>query len=359
MNIIHFGIHNSENGNSGDTVLFKLTQKLFSSYNTNIKWTNKNLWELINIDEVNSHDMLLIGGGGLMLKDQKGAEKSLSGWQFNCSSELIDMISIPIVVFGIGYNRFRRQEEFDSNFKDTINKLVKKSIFFGLRNSGSLKKLTQYIENDFHEKLSIQSCPTVIHDMIEETNHSKLKVSKQKISFNFAYDRPHFRFLNEKKVIENLVKFLLWINKEKYDVSICLHKKLDLKIMDYIPKSEQNNFNIVDISSSNYENIVQYYLSIDLSIGMRGHSQMIPFGLCKNIISIISHDKMKYFLEDNNLVDYGVDLDEPEVFENLKKTFNLYENKKNDQLKIIKKRKQLILRQTNSNLQNIFSHYEK
>ena len=92
---------------------------------------------------------------------------------------------------------------------------------------------------------------------------------------------------------------------------------------------------------------------------MRGHSQMIPFGLCKNIISIISHDKMKYFLEDNNLVDYGVDLDEPEVFENLKKTFNLYENKKNDQLKIIEKRKQLILRQSNSNLQNIFSHYDK
>ena len=98
IRIIHFGIHKIENKNSGDTVLFKLTQKLFNKFQNNIEWTNKNLWEPIDEDDINkintNFDFILIGGGGLLLIDQKGAENSKSGWQFNCSTPLIKKISI-------------------------------------------------------------------------------------------------------------------------------------------------------------------------------------------------------------------------------------------------------------------------
>ena len=43
---------------------------------------------------------------------------------------------------------------------------------------------------------------------------------------------------------------------------------------------------------------------------MRGHSQMIPFGLRKNILSIVSHDKLKWFLEDIDHPEWGVDVRE-------------------------------------------------
>ena len=41
---------------------------------------------------------------------------------------------------------------------------------------------------------------------------------------------------------------------------------------------------------------------------MRGHAQMIPFGLRRPIISIISHDKMRFFLKDINCLEWGIDV---------------------------------------------------
>lgn len=137
MKIIHFGIHEKENENSGDTVLFKVTKKVFELKFPEIEWINRTLWDRLTIDDINeinnSCDLILIGGGGLLLKDQKGAEKSISGWQFNCSTELIEKINKPIIVFGIGYNRFRDQEDFDDVFVKNINALVNRTVFFWIK----------------------------------------------------------------------------------------------------------------------------------------------------------------------------------------------------------------------------------
>lgn len=47
---------------------------------------------------------------------------------------------------------------------------------------------------------------------------------------------------------------------------------------------------------------------------MRGHAQMIPFGCWTPTVSIISHDKLKWFLEDIGHEKWGVDVQE-EQFE--------------------------------------------
>ena len=41
---------------------------------------------------------------------------------------------------------------------------------------------------------------------------------------------------------------------------------------------------------------------------MRGHAQMIPFGCNTPILSIISHDKMQWFLDDIHHPAWGVDV---------------------------------------------------
>ncbi|MDG1689743.1 MAG: polysaccharide pyruvyl transferase family protein, partial [Flavobacteriales bacterium] len=237
IRIIHFGIHKIENKNSGDTVLFKLTQKLFNKFQNNIEWTNKNLWEPIDEDDINkintNFDFILIGGGGLLLIDQKGAENSKSGWQFNCSTPLIKKISIPVIVFGIGYNRFRRQSDFPNIFKDNINALVEKSIFFGLRNNGSIKKLKEYLTSENSKKISLQHCPTVILDLIENVKTKPSNII-EKISINFAYDRPKNRFLDEIKILNHTSQFIKYLVERNYKIDICLHKEDDIIIINYI-----------------------------------------------------------------------------------------------------------------------------
>jgi hypothetical protein len=41
---------------------------------------------------------------------------------------------------------------------------------------------------------------------------------------------------------------------------------------------------------------------------MRGHSQMIPFGCQTPILSLVSHNKLQWFLDDIGQPDWGVDL---------------------------------------------------
>ena len=56
------------------------------------------------------------------------------------------------------------------------------------------------------------------------------------------------------------------------------------------------------------ETILTYYQSIPITLGMRGHSQMIPFGMQNNIISLISHPKLKYFLDDIEQSEWGINI---------------------------------------------------
>jgi hypothetical protein len=41
---------------------------------------------------------------------------------------------------------------------------------------------------------------------------------------------------------------------------------------------------------------------------MRGHAQMIPFGLGAPILSLIAHDKLGWFLDDIGHPEWGVDV---------------------------------------------------
>ena len=134
IKVFHFGIHNSVNGNLGDTVHFFLLRRWFDQffYPTKLSWKLKQIWgrnSLNDINEINKKfDLVLIGGGGLFLSDQKNADISKSGWQLNMSNKLMAKIEKPIVVFGVGYNRFRNQKDFSKKFKLSLNTLYNKSI---------------------------------------------------------------------------------------------------------------------------------------------------------------------------------------------------------------------------------------
>ncbi|MFB2737144.1 hypothetical protein [Umezakia ovalisporum] len=54
---------------------------------------------------------------------------------------------------------------------------------------------------------------------------------------------------------------------------------------------------------------------------------MIPFGLHRPIYSLISHDKLQFFLDDINHSDWGVELQDPNLGEKLVRDINnLYTN---------------------------------
>lgn len=320
MKIAHIGIHKKANLNSGDTLLFSVVRDIFKFFfNDHIEWTLHQLWEEFSIEKIKKinedHHGVVIGGGGLLLKDQLGSDVKNSGWQWNCSSSVMSEIEIPLIIFAIGYNRFREQEDFDENFYDSMNMLCSKSEFLSLRNNGSISSLKKYLNNiNLKEnKITRQYCPTTVISKINGMFASKSaqheRKGKKVLSFNAAFDRRDMRFKNpEEKFLEacDLMKFA---EENDWTIEVCSHKDMDREIEATLASLDVN-FVIKDLTRASPNEIMEHYSQIDLSIGMRKHSQMIPFGLNKPIFSLISHDEVAYFLDDIGLPEYGVDMSE-------------------------------------------------
>ena len=98
--------------------------------------------------------------------------------------------------------------------------------------------------------------------------------------------------------------------------------------------------NIVDLTDVSVRKAINYYQSISLLFAMRGHNQLIAAGLCVPFFSIITHDKIKYFAEENNLKKYSVEINDP----NLKSKILSFSNKKNNIINISKILKKILIK---------------
>lgn len=70
-------------------------------------------------------------------------------------------------------------------------------------------------------------------------------------------------------------------------------------------------YELVQLSNIRPEKIIEEYAKPRLVIGMRGHAQMIPFGCKTPIVSIVSHNKMQWFLDDIGKPEWGADVLSP------------------------------------------------
>jgi len=67
-------------------------------------------------------------------------------------------------------------------------------------------------------------------------------------------------------------------------------------------------YGVSDLCYRSTAAVVDFYAAAGLAIGVRGHAQMIPFGLGVPIVSLIAHDKLAWFLDDIGHQEWGVDM---------------------------------------------------
>ena len=311
------------NGNMGDTYLPIALRNLFNSQIGVKKWINRSVYKEVtdkDISVYNQSDLVVIGGGGLFLKDTN--PNDLSGWQWSCSLEMLDKIESPLIAFAIGYNRFRGQDDFEPVFQEHINKFVEKAKFIGLRNHGSIENLKRYLKTEASKnKLVFQPCMTTLTSLLYPQLHQYEK-KDDFIALNCAFDRQQLRISGDEtlkgiaRVISKLSKFA--------KIKIYAHANTDGKICPYL---DALSINYEYIEFKRTEQMLSAYSKPRLVIGMRGHAQMIPFGCNTPILSIVSHDKMQWFLDDIHHPEWGVDVLNPSFeAELLEKAKKLYES---------------------------------
>lgn len=297
-----FGLHNA-----GDNLLVPALRKsIENKLDYQPRFISRNVRKEFTSEEaylLNQTKGAIIGGGGLFLRDTN--QNNISGWQFPISIKNLEKITVPMILLGVGYNRFRGQKEFDPIFKKNINAVVEKSSFVGIRNNGSIRNLKNYLRDDLKEKLMFHPCATTILSKLYNLPHYE---TEDYIALECAFDRTHLRFgRNQEKILNSIAKVIKEISKT-YKIKYFSHRNDDLKMLKYLNK-HKINYEVVNFNGNmSTEKFIELYSKPKLVIGMRGHAQMIPFGCKTPILSIISHDKLKWFLEDINHTEWGVDV---------------------------------------------------
>lgn len=289
--------------NAGDTVLSWAVRQFLGFGRWNIRSVSDAVSER-EISDMNTTDAIIVGGGGLFLPDTN--QNSISGWQWAISNRQIEQLNVPLILFSVGYNYFKHQTPTEC-FRNSLECVAKKAAFFGLRNMGSVEKVKELLDAELREKVVYQPCTTTfIRKMYELPPKKKTK----QVALNMAFDREEQRLEGkQEEIFEQIYQAVLSISSLGYEVIYVAHSDKDLKFLLYM--NEKNLLlPFANLEKSLPKEVIQFYHNVDVAIGMRGHAQMIPFGVGTKIISLGTHDQLKWFLEDINLERCYVDLSE-------------------------------------------------
>lgn len=303
--IYHVTNYKGWGNNAGDVVLSKCVRDTLRNP-LQAKYKIQELSKPVTnqtIEDINKNKLLLIGGGGLFLPDTN--ENRISGWQWSVSQSQLKEIKIPVVLFAIGYNYFRGQNP-DRFFLENLEAILEKASFIGIRNHGSINRINELTNNRFKDKIDFQPCPTTIIRKLYQ--HLPKKRKSDIIAVNIAFDRPLYRFGNEyDRILSSVALSLKTLSGKGYKIINTTHITAD-KQFEIVLKRFGVQFRTVELQYEFPEKVFEFYNDAELVIGMRGHAQMIPYGLNTKIITLGSHDKMLWFLQDLEAEDWYIEL---------------------------------------------------
>lgn len=273
------------------------------------------------IDLINERaDMLLVGGGGMVF--HRPEDDSQSGWQFNIAMEDLDRLAVPLVVYAIGYNRFYYNGQ---GFKPQMNAHLQatqaKAALFSVRNRGTFEELVSRgldpgrIEVVPDAGMFVSTSPVVLPDL----PHDGFK-----IGLNWAGDRNFYRFQEpweetRTRVIDALCEAMLRLLRGRGGGKVVfiphLSENIDSEVAplfearlgEVFYNVEKELPSIFPPVQAQVPFLADIYRQMDLVIGMRGHANIIPFGVGTPVIGLGSHNKNRFFLEQigepDNIID--------------------------------------------------------
>jgi polysaccharide pyruvyl transferase WcaK-like protein len=283
------------------------------------------------IEQINDEaDLMLLGAGGMIFNRPR--DQSASGWAFNIPAEKLKEIKAPIVVYGIGYNKFY----FDKNkwpdyMGQHLRALQKQAKLFSVRNEGSRQMLHKVFGLDL-DKIEIIPDPGMRH-FDRRIDIPGLAEDRPIIGINWAGDRPHERFSEPWKktrayFVDTLRQALIKaVKQENAQILYIPHlQDVDIDIFDELktgfPKGSILNLYeqlphlyppAGEIMYHHVPFMTNVYRQVDLMLGMRGHACIFAFGAGTKFIPIGSHNKVVYFAKDVGVPDYSIRMIDPNI----------------------------------------------
>lgn len=259
------------------------------------------------LEELNARRGVIVGGGGLFLPDT--APNSNSGWQWNVPDRILGRITVPLVVFAVGYNVFDGQRYRRERFAASLRVLAERSAFFGLRNHGSVARVKELLPRELRDRVRYQPCPTTVARHLDPDWSDPVR-RDETVLINCAYDRANLRFGHDYGHFLSEMDAAVRAIGERAEVRYAAHMPADEKFVHDLRREHGTALAVEPLYLRSNDEIRDLYRRTRLVIGMRGHAGMIPFGCGTPVISLVSHPKLAYFLTDIDRPDWGVSVHE-------------------------------------------------
>ena len=254
----------------------------------------------------NAQRALVVGGGGLFLPDT--SPNGNSGWQWNVPAASLDALTVPVYAFAVGFNLFKGQRFKGDLFRRSLIAFTRKAEFVGLRNTGSMERVRDMLPAELHDKVRFVPCPTTVLEHIRPELPAG-RTGSGTVLLNAAFDRSERRFGGGyADFLAHLVELADKAGKAGAEVRIAAHTRGDVKLAKDLEAAHDLKLPVDELHNMDQADALAIYRQASLVIGMRGHATMIPFGVGTPVLSIVSHPKMRYFLEDVDRLDWGFDV---------------------------------------------------
>ena len=273
------------------------------------------------IDRLNAEaDMLLVGGGGMIF--HRPMDASRSGWQFNIEIGDLDRVRVPIVVHGIGYNRFFYDtNEFKPQMNEHLRRTQEVAALFSTRNMGTKEELVRRGLDGDRIDVVPDSGMFVEPSPIEIPGAGRGPIT---IGLNWAGDRPEQRWPGDpeqtaRSVAKNLATALAAILAARgggrvvwtphlMEIDRHCREVFEAVLGDTFVDMESAMAHIYPPSLYQVPFLADIYRQCDLVIGMRGHANIVPFGVGTRVVAIGSHAKNRFFLNEIGTPDALIDV---------------------------------------------------
>lgn len=307
--LFHFDI--ATENNFGDTLLFPAVKHVFEAYGGGEAfdvYDSRPLRENVGpalVRYINrTADAVVLGGGGLFLSDTNPNRES--GWQWRISLDMLDQLEVPLIVFAVGYNRFYGQPDFEPPFAEHVSRTIEKSIFFGLRNHGSIDRVSTYVPEELSSRITFQPCPTTLSRAIlpirdEQPEDKRIGIQLSTSRRCGGHGVGPDTVLNAARTVIPLLEEAGW------DIVFTPFTepdhRLSARLGDQFKKHEVIRAYGEDVLTRG----IRELSTVPFLLGCRGHAQMIPFGLGAMPFSMDVHPKLGYFLSDIGRPEWRVD----------------------------------------------------
>jgi hypothetical protein len=207
----------------------------------------------------------------------------------------------------VGNTRFFGQADFDPVFADHLAATIDASVFFGLRNTGSIESISQYVDAERARRIDFQPCPTTIAahlypDLVADV------VDEPVVGLQLGLEEPHRAGgLTPDVVFPRVEALVRRLQTDGFRVVTVAHKRGDLEFQREVGAGlGVEAVELFRRPGVLYSGLSEY-AALPVVVGARGHAQMIPFGLGNVPVSMRVNPKVEFFAADVGHPEWVVD----------------------------------------------------